>query len=662
MSKIRTEWHTMKEKWFQGETIDPVFEGVVRDFCVFDEAMHGVKAKVESFMTGVEKLAGGMIELSDGVSSFLSTASDHQIASDSCKLKEATNQIARNDAPHSAIAKLRRDMMFNIVNPVQAHISNNKNLKVSLDVRRRRLAEYTSAKKQFDECSKKGLSQTDRRYLQAQSNLEAAKTTFTDVDRHVFEWLYILEDYRGDILDSTLQTLKYLQYEFFATSAHAVSQSLPSRMEFRPMVEMTPDHLEVQVELELQTNEDSIIEGSEGGPGAIADFSLRLIEKKAKEDPEEHAVPAAPVDPLSLSSLLSQGFEEGPARRALRLHNNDTQAAMDWLIDGGTEEAIAAKKVKALEEGVRMPTTVKRVQRLKAMRKKRQEKEKGSSRRGSRDRDDGEGGRRSSTDTATVTTPNRGNVDSNSEQVDASSDRECDTSGESDTPPACETPADLLDMNEASAPAPHARDLLGFDSEEPAVPTDFSKPLEMAPLPQLDLLYDEGARCEKQPLASSVAAGIAMPRAGATTASDELLGLSAAPPIAPAPAHVVDALAGYSPELLAQAAAQLQASQAANLASAQAAQAATPPMGLYNNTSQGSMQPLGPATGLMAAPAGLEALDPFNGIPLAAVDSQARPSSDSLRTSGNVAASNGAASTTETDEFSGLVGLVTPNS
>merc|ERR1719324_1663758 len=57
-----------------------------------------------------------MIELSDGVSSFLSTASDHQIASDSCKLKEATNQIARNDAPHSAIAKLRRDMMFNIVN------------------------------------------------------------------------------------------------------------------------------------------------------------------------------------------------------------------------------------------------------------------------------------------------------------------------------------------------------------------------------------------------------------------------------------------------------------------------------------------------------------------------------------------------------------------
>jgi hypothetical protein len=42
------------------------------------------------------------------------------------------------------------------------------------------------------------------------------------------------------------RTLKYLQYEFFATSAHAISGVLPVRMEFRPMVEMTPEHLEAQ--------------------------------------------------------------------------------------------------------------------------------------------------------------------------------------------------------------------------------------------------------------------------------------------------------------------------------------------------------------------------------------------------------------------------------
>ena len=60
--------------------------------------------------------------------------------------------------------------------------------------------------------------------------------------------LYVLEEYKGDILDSCLQTLKYLQYEFFATSAHSISGVLPARMEFRPMVEMTPEHLEAQVE------------------------------------------------------------------------------------------------------------------------------------------------------------------------------------------------------------------------------------------------------------------------------------------------------------------------------------------------------------------------------------------------------------------------------
>jgi hypothetical protein len=34
-------------------------------------------------------------------------------------MKEATNAITRADAPHSAIAKLRRDMDFNIMNPLR---------------------------------------------------------------------------------------------------------------------------------------------------------------------------------------------------------------------------------------------------------------------------------------------------------------------------------------------------------------------------------------------------------------------------------------------------------------------------------------------------------------------------------------------------------------
>merc|ERR1740138_224117 len=104
-----------------------------------------------------------MIQLSDGVSSGLSHSNDSQIASDSCKLKEATNAIARWDAPHSAVAKLKRDMHFNILNPVQSHIANNRNLKVSLDIRRRRLVELTSAKKQFDDVKNRNLAPTDKR-------------------------------------------------------------------------------------------------------------------------------------------------------------------------------------------------------------------------------------------------------------------------------------------------------------------------------------------------------------------------------------------------------------------------------------------------------------------------------------------------------------------
>ena len=37
------------------------------------------------------------------------------------------------DAPHSAIAKLRRDMDFNILTPMRQHLMNNRSLKSSLE-------------------------------------------------------------------------------------------------------------------------------------------------------------------------------------------------------------------------------------------------------------------------------------------------------------------------------------------------------------------------------------------------------------------------------------------------------------------------------------------------------------------------------------------------
>jgi len=60
---IRTEWNVCKEKWFHGETVDPVFEGMVKDFCTFDSTMQDIYNKVEKFMKGVDQLADARVHV-----------------------------------------------------------------------------------------------------------------------------------------------------------------------------------------------------------------------------------------------------------------------------------------------------------------------------------------------------------------------------------------------------------------------------------------------------------------------------------------------------------------------------------------------------------------------------------------------------------------------
>lgn len=289
-----------------------------------------------------------MLALADGIHAATSKEVHGQMLSDGCNFKEACNRIARADAPHSAVAKLQRDMVFNILDPLQGHIANNRQLKTTLEIRQRRMVELRNAQRLFEEMNRtyyRNYCASDPMYLQAKANFHSARDSFTKIDRRVFEWLYILEEYRGDILDSLLQTLKYLHYELFSSAAHSISAVLPAAMVFRPMVEMVPEQLEPQVQQELQM---SGIVPSEDLTGTRS-FSHHLSEKAHKEGSDADA--AAVVDLLSLSSLLSQGFEEAPARRALRLHGNRTQEALDWLVKG---------QPNSQPEGVRMPTTLKR--------------------------------------------------------------------------------------------------------------------------------------------------------------------------------------------------------------------------------------------------------------------------------------------------------------
>lgn len=501
---MKVEWSVLKESWFAGEPVDPVFEGIVKDFIVFDQTLQDIFKKVEVFMKGVDSLADGLVVLADSTTSGLNAVDDPLIKADCCKMKEATNAITRADAPHSAIAKLRRDMDFNIMNPMRCHLINNRNLKTYLEKRRRRLTEFNLAKKQFEDTQKKNYTPTDRRYLSAQSQLETAKMAFHEVDRHIFEWLYILEEYKGDILDSCLQTLKYLQYEFFATAAHSISGVLPARMEFRPMVEMTPEHLEAQVEISLQEAVDD--------EEVITDFSVRLIEKLAKDNktkPDQGLDSAAdaggpllPVDPLSLSSLLSQGFEEGPARQALRKFRNDTQAALDFLVGGGVEDEP--------EDMVRMPTTVRRVQRMKERRRAQQ------ARRKQQEEDDEKTELRKSLEAnkKVILADNARKEGSEASQAASSSSLQQAPKETSDLFGFDEQPRQASMPSQAKA----SSDLLDLEgSDSPPPPTDFSKQVATLALPE-QMTFDI-TKCEKQPLPGSVAAGLAQPRQVAVNAS-----------------------------------------------------------------------------------------------------------------------------------------------
>ncbi|CAE7742572.1 hypothetical protein AK812_SmicGene23880 [Symbiodinium microadriaticum] len=305
---------------------------------------------------GIHELATGVQSLSDGLAEQLKLAQDRILVTEGCRLREAAQNIARQDAPHSAVARFNRNMDFNITAPLKDHLANNEKLRKELEKRDMCLAALKDALKQVELCDAHALQDADLRRKLAKSEFQASKATFERINRSVFEWLYTLEEHRDDILDSCLQTLKHLQYDFLASAAHSISDVLPERMAFRRMTEMMPECLEAHVQQELRDTQDPELSQERGET-----FALRLVERLAREGKErpgaapESAPSSQPVDPLSLSSLLSHGFEEGPARRALRQTGNDTQAAMDLLLDIEDQELVR-QPVTAQRAALETPT------------------------------------------------------------------------------------------------------------------------------------------------------------------------------------------------------------------------------------------------------------------------------------------------------------------
>eukprot|EP00928_Gymnodinium_smaydae_P008550 TRINITY_DN13107_c0_g3_i1.p1 TRINITY_DN13107_c0_g3~~TRINITY_DN13107_c0_g3_i1.p1 ORF type:complete len:458 (-),score=124.41 TRINITY_DN13107_c0_g3_i1:168-1541(-) len=367
--------------WPFGDVEDPVFEGMVREFELFDEALQAIVAEIEKFLSGVEELSGSTYNLADSLFRDLSASPCQSVASGALAFREASVRIARPDAPLSALAKIRRNVAYNLTKPLRAHVENNEKLRKDLEKRDRRLEELREAKAQLDECEQNGLQEgsTDQRRAMADAEFALSRRRFREEDQRLFEWLYSLEQHKGDILDTAVQTVKHIQYDYFAMSAHAIASTLPRRMEFRPMAEMNPDCLKAQVDAQLKEAEED--EGEEAAAiGECRDssaFAARMVLRSAALDGEATSASAVqvPVDPMSLSSLLAQGFEESSARKALRLHGNDTQAALDWLVEGGEREELlrGGGNVATTATAAVPPARVTRVQRLEALRRSRQE-------------------------------------------------------------------------------------------------------------------------------------------------------------------------------------------------------------------------------------------------------------------------------------------------
>ena len=132
-------------------------------------------------------------------------------------------------------------------------------------------------------------------------------------------------------------------------------------MEFRPMIEMTPQELQPLVDMEVQATVGS-------------DATSRLLERLPQESIAVRE--KKPVDPFSLQILQSQGFEESLCVMALRECNDDTQAAMNWLIDGCpslVQEKARTQKddIERVQSSVRVPTTLKWIAKLKEAKDRR---------------------------------------------------------------------------------------------------------------------------------------------------------------------------------------------------------------------------------------------------------------------------------------------------
>jgi hypothetical protein len=342
---IQSELSVLKERYLLSvdETLsDPVYEGMISGMSKFFACLERILKQAEKSIRAVERCAGEM----ESLSNVLAEEFGQIGLRDESILVDAQSTSMRIRECESVLGRFKRDFEYNILVPVRSHLENYSELKILIDVRNRKLAELSAAKS----------STAD------QDVLLAMESQFESIDSDLFEWMYIIEEHREDILDSILQTLKFLFYEVISSLAHVVAETLPSEIEFRPMVEMIPKRMIAQSKLEKRLCADKADAVETATRQGLRNYTQRLMQKQALDLSSEASYIS--IDSLSLGTLVSQGFEEGPARRALQKARNNTQVALDILLN---PNAIPSQESCG---NVRIPSTIKRIERLKELRVK----------------------------------------------------------------------------------------------------------------------------------------------------------------------------------------------------------------------------------------------------------------------------------------------------
>eukprot|EP01054_Gregarina_sp_Poly1_P000437 Gregarina_sp_Poly_1__436@NODE_1105_length_5086_cov_338_687587_g766_i0_p1_GENE_NODE_1105_length_5086_cov_338_687587_g766_i0NODE_1105_length_5086_cov_338_687587_g766_i0_p1_ORF_typecomplete_len531_score107_46UBA/PF00627_31/1_3e06UBA_4/PF14555_6/0_11CNP_C_terminal/PF17839_1/0_22CNP_C_terminal/PF17839_1/1_2e04_NODE_1105_length_5086_cov_338_687587_g766_i019533545 len=223
------------------------------------------------------------------------------------------------------------------------------------------------------------LSRADFEKVSALFNdFKSAEKVFEKENSNILEWMLMIQTYKEDIYDSLIQTMKCLQYEFFAGAARNVASVLPQKMEFRPLMEMTPENLLPQVQITMMARaEKTKLRGDKKFQTTTRILEFMQSDSEVDERDDETTAETGnlsrqvPVDELSVSLLTAQGFDEELGRKALKANNNDLQAALDWILNPPSTSLDPLVETGNVRTSVRYPKTGKLMEKLRAYEERR---------------------------------------------------------------------------------------------------------------------------------------------------------------------------------------------------------------------------------------------------------------------------------------------------